>query len=138
MEEIDLCWRAKNKGMTVTYVGMSTVYHVGAASLKTSNPKKTYLNFRNSLYTLVKNSHKPVLFVVFLRLTLDGFAGLRFLLQGKPKHVIAIIKAHGSFYKALPYLLKFRQLHPTRRSHDQLASVVWSYFMRNKNKFNKL
>ena len=48
MEEIDLCWRAQNKGMTVTYVGTSTVYHVGGASLKSSNPKKTFLNFRNS------------------------------------------------------------------------------------------
>ena len=46
MEEIDLCWRAKNKGSTVTYVGNSTVYHVGGASLDVSNPKKTYLNFR--------------------------------------------------------------------------------------------
>ena len=102
MEEIDLCWRAQNKGMTVTYVGLSTVYHVGGASLKTSNPKKTFLNFRNSLYTLVKNTHQPLLLVVFLRLILDGIAGVRFLLQAKPKHMIAIIRAHGSFYTALP------------------------------------
>ena len=138
MEEIDLCWRAKNKNMTITYVGMSTVYHVGAASLKTSNPKKTYLNFRNSLFTLVKNTHNPVPFVVFLRLTLDGIAGVRFLFQGKPKHMFAIIKAHGSFYKALPRLLKFRQRQTSRISHKLIASIVWSYFVRHIKKINKL
>jgi len=138
MEEIDLCWRAQNNGFTVTYVGESTVYHVGAASLKTSNPKKTYLNFRNSLYTLVKNTHKPVGLVVILRLTLDGFAGLRFFFQGKPKHLIAIIKAHGSFYKAAPRLLKFRRQHSIKKTHNQLLSIVWSYFVRNKKVFNKL
>jgi len=138
MEEIDLCWRAQNKGMTVTYVGLSTVYHVGGASLKTSNPKKTFLNFRNSLYTLVKNTHQPLLLVVLLRLILDGIAGIRFLLQAKPKHVIAIVKAHGSFYKAVPYLLQFRRQHTNRKSHLQLPSIVWSYFVRNKNYFNKL
>ncbi len=138
MEEIDLCWRAQNKGMTVTYVGLSTVYHVGAASLKTSNPKKTFLNFRNSLYTLVKNTRKPLILVVLLRLILDGIAGIRFLLQAKPKHVIAIVKAHGSFYKALPYLLQFRRQHSNRKSHHQLPSIVWSYFVLNKKYFNKL
>lgn len=138
MEEIDLCWRAQNKGMKVTYVGMSTVYHVGGASLKSSNPKKTFLNFRNSLYTLVKNTHHPLLLVVFLRLILDGIAGVRFLLQAKPKHMIAIIRAHGSFYTALPYLLQFRKQHPTRKTHNQLPSIVWSYFARNKKYFNKL
>ena len=138
MEEIDLCWRAQNKGMIVTYTGMSTVYHIGAASLKFSNPKKTYLNFRNSLYTLVKNTNKPLLFVVFSRLILDGIAGVRFLFKAKPKHMLAVIKAHGSFYRALPYLLKFRCKHSNRKSHQQLRSIVWAYFVLNKKNFNEL
>ena len=138
MEEIDLCWRAQNKGMTVSYVGKSTVYHVGGASLKSSNPKKTFLNFRNSLFTLVKNTNKPLLIVVLLRLILDGIAGTRFLLIAKPKHMIAVIKAHGSFYKTLPYLLQFRRQHRTRKSHHQLPSIAWSYFVQSKKCFNKL
>lgn len=138
MEEIDLCWRAQNKGITVTYLGLSTVYHVGGASLKSSNPKKTFLNFRNSLYILVKNTNKPLLLVVFLRLILDGIAGIRFLITAKPKHMMAIIKAHVSFYKALPYLLKFRRRHPTRKSHSKHPSIVWSYFVRNKKFYNKI
>ena len=138
MEEIDLCWRAQNKGMTVSYEGASTVYHVGAASLKTSNPNKTYLNFRNSLFTLVKNTDKPLLIVVFLRLILDGIAGVRFLLTAKPKHTIAIIKAHGGFYNALPDLVQFRRQNSDRNTYNQIPSIVWSYFVRNKKYFNKL
>lgn len=138
MEEIDLCWRAKNKGSTVTYVGNSTVYHVGGASLDVSNPKKTYLNFRNSLYTLVKNTSKPLVLVVLLRLILDGIAGFHFLLQAKPKHTFAIIKAHGSFYMDLPYLLQFRRENSLTKSFKLHPSIVWSYFVQNKKYFSKL
>ena len=138
MEEIDLCWRAKNKGSTVTYVGNSTVYHVGGASLDVSNPKKTYLNFRNSLYTLVKNTSKPLVLVVLLRLILDGIAGFHFLLQAKPKHTFAIIKAHGSFYLDLPYLLQFRRENSLTKSFKLHPSIVWSYFVQNKKYFSKL
>ena len=138
MEEIDLCWRAKNLGLSVTYIGTSTVYHVGGASLEASNPKKTYLNFRNSLYTLVKNTHHPLLIVVFIRLILDGIAGIRFLLQGQPKHIVAILKAHGSFYNALPYLLRFRKQHAIRIALRVLPSIVWSHFVCNISYFKKL
>ncbi|CAI8188358.1 MAG: N-acetylglucosaminyl-diphospho-decaprenol L-rhamnosyltransferase [Formosa sp. Hel1_33_131] len=138
MEEIDLCWRAQNNGLTVSYIGTSTVYHVGGASLKTSNPKKTYLNFRNSLYTVVKNTHSQLFTIVFIRLVLDGIAGIRFLLQGQPKHMIAILKAHGRFYHALPYLLRFRKQHPTRITFRLLPSIVWSHFVSKISNFKKL
>jgi hypothetical protein len=75
---------------------------------------------------------------VLLRLILDGIAGIRFLLIAKPKHMIAVIKAHGSFYKTLPYLLQFRRQHSTRKYHHQLPSIAWSYFVQNKKYFNKL
>ena len=138
MEEIDLCWRAKNKGYRIEYTGASTVYHVGGASLNVVNPKKTYLNFRNSLYTLVKNTHHQLFGVVLLRLTLDGLAGLRFLFQGKLYHLTAIIKAHGSFYLELPRLLKFRKQQEIKKHEQRLPSIVWSHFVRQIKDFNKL
>ena len=52
MEEIDLCWRLKRMGYRIGYVGESVVYHVGGGTLNTSNPKKSYLNFRNNLVML--------------------------------------------------------------------------------------
>jgi GT2 family glycosyltransferase len=57
-EEIDLCWRAINKGYSIKYNYKSTVYHVGGATLQQGNPKKTFLNFRNSLLMLTKNVPK--------------------------------------------------------------------------------
>jgi GT2 family glycosyltransferase len=41
-EEIDLCWRAINKGYSIKYNYKSTVYHVGGATLQQGNPKKTF------------------------------------------------------------------------------------------------
>ena len=67
MEEIDLCWRAKNLGYEVMYVGSSSVYHIGGATLKNPNPKKTYLNFRNSLYNIVKNAKGNLFILVFCK-----------------------------------------------------------------------
>src|SRR5690606_39257478 len=98
MEEIDLCWRAFNKGYIAKYVGTSTVYHLGGATLQNSNPKKTYLNFRNSLYTLTKNAYGTVFFLVLLRLLLDGLAGILFIINFKPMHTLAILKAHFAYY----------------------------------------
>ena len=74
-EEIDLCWRAKNCGYKIKYVGTSTVYHIGGATLQETNPQKTFLNFRNSLFNILKNIPKKLLlFVLISRLILDGIA----------------------------------------------------------------
>ena len=48
-EEIDLCWRARNSGYRVFYIGSSHVYHLGGSTLSNMDPRKTYLNFRNNL-----------------------------------------------------------------------------------------
>ncbi|WP_452220957.1 glycosyltransferase [Lacinutrix salivirga] len=138
MEEIDLCWRAFNLGYTTKYIGTSTVYHVGGATLSTTNPKKTHLNFRNSLFTLTKNAKGNILYLVFVRLVLDGVAALRFLFQLKITHVFAILKAHFSFYIKLPSLLKVRKTLPQKKDYYNQTSIVWSYFVSNKKKFNNL
>jgi GT2 family glycosyltransferase len=56
MEEIDLCWRLKKMGYGIGYCPKSIVYHVGGGTLNASNPKKTYLNFRNNMVMLQKPS----------------------------------------------------------------------------------
>ena len=64
MEEIDLCWRLKNRGYKIMYCHSSEVFHVGGGSLHKSNPFKTYLNFRNNLITFTKNRKSSVLFLI--------------------------------------------------------------------------
>jgi GT2 family glycosyltransferase len=134
-EEIDLCWRAFNAGFTSTYVGTSTVYHVGGATLSTSNPKKTYLNFRNSLFTITKNVDGFLLGINFIRLVLDGIAGLKFLISFKVQHFNAILKAHFSYYKNLKQLLNQRKQLPKKKNYYKTKSIVWSYFVRKRYHF---
>tara|TARA_R110002050_G_scaffold24083_3_gene64363 strand:- start:153798 stop:154787 length:990 start_codon:yes stop_codon:yes gene_type:complete len=138
MEEIDLCWRAKNSGYSIKYVGESTIYHVGGATLSNTNPKKTYLNFRNSLYTLTKNAKGNILTIIFVRLILDGVASLKFLFEFKVKHTFAILKAHVSFYYHLTYLLKQRKLTKNKIKYYQRTSIVLDYFVNKKNNYKSL
>ncbi len=130
-EEIDLCWRIQNLGKQIYYVGASTVYHVGGATLATQNPKKTFLNFRNSLFNLLKNTPKGKGFgLIFTRLCLDGLAGIKYIFEGKPLHTLAIIKAHFSFYAYLFKMLKKRTKTPKKQDYYQTKSIVWDYFVK--------
>ena len=132
-EEIDLCWRIQNINKQIKYVGTSTVYHVGGATLDTQNPRKTYLNFRNSLFNLVKNLPKNKGFgIIFIRLSLDGIAGVKYLLEGKPLHTIAILKSHVSFYANLFKMLKKRTSDSKNKTYYTTKSIVWNYFVKGK------
>lgn len=137
-EEIDLCWRAFNKNYDVKYVAESTVYHIGGATLQKSNPKKTYLNFRNSLFMLLKNLPPNKIFsIIFTRMLLDGIAGVRFLMLGNFSHFVAIIKAHFSFYKMIISNLKKRtKLH--RSDYFYTKSIVKAHFLKKINTFTEI
>ena len=135
MEEIDVCWRAYNQNLKTKYIGTSTIYHVGGATLKNTNPKKTYLNFRNSLYTLTKNAFGNIFFLIIIRLLLDGVAGIKFLLEFRIAHFFAIIKAHVSFYKNLPRLLILRNQAKQQPGYYDKTSVVWDYFIKKRQHF---
>lgn len=138
-EEIDLCWRAQNEGYKVSYVGSSTVYHVGGATLQESNPHKTFLNFRNSLLNTVKNVPKRwFLFVVFSRLILDGVAGLKFALELRPVHTLAILKAHISFYANFLKFLGKRKKLQKKLHYNHCTSVVWQHFIAGRKTFKNL
>ena len=135
MEEIDLCWRAHSHNLQIRYVGKSTVYHVGGATLNNLSPRKTYLNFRNSLFTLVKNTNTNVFIRTVIRMKLDAVAALRFLLQFKPAHSFAVLRAHLSFYSNLNQILKQRKFLPKRGDYYRVNSIVWSYFIKKNRKF---
>ena len=138
-EEIDLCWRAQNLNLTIKYVGTSTVYHVGGATLKEESPRKTFLNFRNSLFSLIKNLPKKDLFgVIFKRLLLDGIASVKFLFEFKPKHIWAILKAHFSFYSQLSKMLSKRGNHKKREDYFTVKSIVWQHFILRQKKYNDI
>jgi GT2 family glycosyltransferase len=137
-EEIDLCWRANNLGYVVKYCPSSAVFHVGGATLNEGNPKKTFLNFRNSLAILTKNLPKEKLFpIIFSRLCLDGLAGIHFLFQGKAIHTVAILKAHFYFYHLIGRNLKKRN-NDQKKDYYYTKSIVWNYFVQKKKTFKRL
>ncbi|MBX2826622.1 MAG: glycosyltransferase family 2 protein [Flavobacteriaceae bacterium] len=139
MEEIDLCWRLQIRGGAIKYFGNSTLYHLGGATLTAANPKKTFYNFRNSLLILLKNVKGFVAWRrIFIRMLWDGVAGILFLLQGKPSHFLAVIKAHISFYRLLPKFLKKRKKWASDLSYSTINSIVWKYFIAKKRNFNNL
>lgn len=149
-EEIDLCWRIKRAGYKIMVRPRSVVYHVGGGTLNYMNPHKTYLNFRNSLFTILKNERaEKLLWLLPYRLMLDGVAGMLFLFQGKWAHIRSILRAHLYFHPRF-----FRTLKK-RRYYDDLInkvsidvepnqegryprSVVWQFYALGKRYFRQL
>jgi GT2 family glycosyltransferase len=137
-EEIDLCWRIFNKGYKIEYNSNSVVYHVGGATLNAGNPQKTFLNFRNSLLMLIKNLPKSKLFpILFIRLLLDGIAGIKFLLEGKPLHLWAVLKSHFYFYYLFLKNYKKRDNFQSNEYY-KTKSIVYNYYIKNGIVFDKL
>jgi len=130
-EEIDLCWRAFNHNYKARFCSSSVVYHVGGATLSTGNPRKTYLNFRNSLLMLIKNVPAQKLPVVFfLRLCLDGLAGINYIFHGKFGHTWAIVKAHFKVYSVFYKFVKKRE-SKQYKNYYKTKSIVYLYYASN-------
>src|SRR5208282_4451724 len=113
-EEIDLCWRIRNMGYKIICVPSSVIYHVGGGSLPQGNARKTYLNFRNNMMLMFKNlPTSSLIWKIPVRIYLDIIAGFYGLLKNKNmQDMSAILKAHFSFYMALPQLIEKRRLIP--------------------------
>jgi GT2 family glycosyltransferase len=137
-EEIDLCWRAFNHNYKARFCYESVIYHVGGATLQNTNPRKTFLNFRNSLLSMLKNLPRERVFpMIFIRLCLDGVAGIQFIFQGKFAHCFAIIKAHFSFYS-----LQFKFLNKRKskqyKNYYKTNSIVFRYFIKKERIFSNI
>lgn len=106
MEEIDLCWRLRSRGYGIVCLPFSKVYHVGGATLKKENPRKTLLNFRNNLIMLYKNLPENELYrVMRVRLFLDYLAAFVFLLKGDKNNSLAVLRARKE-YMSMRFLFK--------------------------------
>ena len=141
MEEIDLCWRLKKMGYKIGYCPKSTVYHVGGGTLNTSNPKKTYLNFRNNLMMLQKNlSFGKACSVIFIRFWLDFAALLNFVAQRKFRDAWAISRAHQHFF--LNFFKTAGKRKKYSASENKIGvykkSIIWEYYVNKIQKFSDL
>lgn len=140
MEEIDLCWRIHQKGHSIKVVPSSKVYHLGGGSLPASNPKKTYLNFRNNLFLLYKNlPKKRGRKVLFIRRLYDTLAFFMFLAKFDMKNAKAVINAHNDFRK---YRSRYDDIQPSHsiegNFHCFKKNIILSYYLQRKDTYKKL
>ena len=136
MEEIDLCWRIHSLGFRIKCLPDATVYHVGGGTLAKSSPLKTYLNFRNGLYLLIKNlPSKKLLLKLPVRVLLDWVAALKFIFDGTPKHSLSVLRAHFSVLFSLTKMLKKRKLVSLA---PKSKLMIFEYFLKGNKKYSDL
>ena len=134
-EEIDLCWRLQNMGYKIYCEPRSVVYHVGGGTLPKTNSRKTFLNFRNNLLMIFKNSSPAsLLWKLPVRFILDWLAALQFLKKDKTL-AKAVLLAHTAFLKRIfsPQFKRSRGNKPLAGIYK--GSLVWQYFINKRKTF---
>lgn len=141
-EEIDLCWRMQLAGYKIYSCPASVVYHVGGGTLPRENSMKTYLNFRNNRIMLSKNlPASKKIWVVPVRIVLDGISAFKGLLSGNAGYFFAIVRAHLAFIKWWLFYQK-KSVFPASRK-GQLAgllhkNIAWQFFIKRKKTFSEI
>lgn len=144
MEEIDLCWRLRTMSRQVVCIPQSTVYHLGAATLKKDNPQKMFLNFRNNLLMLYKNLPQSELSrVLRWRTVLDLLAALHYLAVFDWKNFKAVLRAHREFHRLKPDFaadrqrIQQQQTAEAARQHADFC-ILWKYYAKGCRRFTDL
>lgn len=144
MEEIDLCWRLRSRGYELACIPSSVVYHVGGATLKKENPRKTFLNFRNNLLMLYKNlPEKELSSVMKMRAFLDYCAAVVWLLKGDVANARAVYEARREFHRILPLFEEDRRKNLASAVSESISgrysfSLVWRAKVRGRKTFPAL
>jgi GT2 family glycosyltransferase len=145
MEEIDLCWRLRSRGKKLVCIPQSVVYHVGGATLKKENPRKTFLNFRNNLLMLYKNlPDKELTHVMRMRRFLDYLAAFETLvLKRNWGDFKAIFKARRAFKAWKHEFDEDRRKIQAGRVKEEIPqvynlSIIWQYYAKGKKLFSQL
>ena len=144
MEEIDLCWRLRSRGYQLACIPSSKVYHVGGATLKKENPRKTFLNFRNNLLMLYKNLPEEELAPVMrVRTFLDYCAAFVWLLKGDFANAKAVFEARREFHRLRSQFVTDRQqnlAHTVLKSVPERYSfsLIWQAKIKGRKTFSAL
>lgn len=144
MEEIDLCWRLRARGREIVCIPQSTVFHVGGATLKKENPRKTFLNFRNNLVMLYKNlPEKELKKVMRIRAGLDYLAALVFLLKGDWNNASAVIRARKEYKQICTSFSSSREENIRKNTLQTIperikSSILWQFYARGHKRFSQL
>lgn len=133
MEEIDLCWRVLLMGYDIKVVPQSVAYHLGGGSLPASNPRKTYLNFRNNLLMLHKNLPDATRNrKLFVRRLLDTIAWAKFMATFDFKNANAILKAHNDFRSMSKRYTSHPDVDLLDQRNDTHRNIIVDYYLRGR------
>ena len=144
MEEIDLCWRLRSRGYRLVCLPGSVVFHVGAATLKKENPRKTFLNFRNNLLMLYKNlPEEDLKHVMRVRKMLDYLAAVAWFLRGDFAGSIAVCRARKAFKASRSSFEAARRENLAKAVVKGIPqrypiSILWEAMVKGKKKFSRL
>jgi len=143
-EEIDLCWRLRARGKKIICLPQSVVYHIGGATLKMENPRKTFLNFRNNLLMVYKNMpEKYYRKAMIFRFFFDYLASLHFLLKGYPANAWSVIKARFDFRRQKKNYNTIRSKN-LEKTIDEFPSgilpksILLKYHIMNQKKYTQI
>ena len=140
-EEVDMCWRLRSRGYRLICVPQSIVYHVGGATLNAESPRKTFLNFRNSLLMLYKNSREEDLkHVMCVRFWLDYIAAAKFLLEGHFANAKAVYEARKAYHQLKPEYTPKRKENLEKRTLSTIPelmrdSLILAFYLKGKRTF---
>lgn len=143
-EEVDMCWRLRSRGYRLVCTPQSTVYHVGGATLHVESPRKTFLNFRNSLLMVYKNSEeKDLKQVMRVRFWLDYIAAAKFLLTGHVPNARAVYEARQAFHELLPSYALIRRKNQEKRVLQEIpelrkGSLIAAFYLQGKKYYPQL
>ena len=140
-EEIDLCWRMQLLGYHLYACPSAKVFHVGAGTLPRGG-RKVYLNFKNNLIMLTKNLPlKELIWKIPFRFALDAISAWKGLFNGDIAFFRAIVAAHFGYITHILSGKLIRSKSPkSMKTLDGVYndSLVWDYFIKNKQHFNKI
>jgi GT2 family glycosyltransferase len=141
-EEIDLCWRMQRAAYKIFVEPSSVVYHVGGGTLPMGHKKKVFLNFRNNLVMLAKNTPASEgIWKIPLRISLDAIAAYRALFSGSFSTYASIASAHLQFVFWLFRKKRSRKLPSVKMKNISAVyngSIVWQYFIKKKKTFSEI
>jgi GT2 family glycosyltransferase len=136
-----MCWRLRSRGYRLVCVPQSIVYHVGGATLNAESPRKTFLNFRNSLLMLYKNSREEDLkHVMCVRFWLDYIAAAKFLLEGHFANAKAVYEARKAYHQLKPEYTPKRKENLEKRTLSTIPelmrdSLILAFYLKGKRTF---
>lgn len=133
MEEIDLCWRILLNDYDIKVIPQSVAYHLGGGSLPASNPRKTYLNFRNNLLLLHKNLPDTTRRrKLFIRRLYDTIAWAKFMVTCDFKNANAILKAHNDFRAMRKRYTAHPDIDLLDSRSDTHRNIILDYYLRSR------